>query len=109
MFSRQWFWKYGYLLIVPVGLLFFWFLGSADRTNQENVNPEVFVEFKKIEANCHAEDFSQQSSQCTAIYKFKKECKQVTRKCNSLTYYEFLASKGFVLPPYYPANYTPID
>jgi len=105
-FSR-WFWKYGYLLIIPVALLFFWFDGSAERDAQGYVNPEVFSAFDKIETDCNAEDFDQQSASCASIYRFKKECTQVTKKCNSLTYYEFLKSSGFTLPVYYQADYKP--
>ena len=105
----QWFWKYGYILIVPVVLSFFWFSGSDEREDQGHVNPEVFSYFKQIENDCNAEGFDQQSTLCTKIYKHKKECKQVTRKCNSLTYYKFLKSNGFELPKYYQDGYEPVS
>jgi len=105
--NSQWFWKYGYLLVVPVALVFFWLNGSADRTNQDNVNPEVFVAFNKIETDCNAENFDAQSKNCSKIYKFKKECKQVTRKCNSFTYFQFLEELKYELPPYYTKHYIP--
>jgi len=103
-----WFWKYGYILIVPVALLFFWFSGSDDRGNQAHTNPDVFAFFDEIERDCNAEDFDNQSTECAKIYKHKGECKQVTRKCNSLTYYNFLKSIGFDLPPYYEEGYNPV-
>ncbi len=107
MDKSQWFWKYGYILIVPVALLFFWFDGSAERNAQDNVSLAVFAAFEKIEDDCNAEEFDNQSTLCSSIYKHKKECTQVTRRCNSLTYYDFLKSKGFELPPYYQPGYTP--
>lgn len=105
--KNQWFWKYGYLLIIPVALAFFWSYGSADRANQNNVNPIVFTEFEKIEAGCNAENFDAQSANCIKIAKFKKECKQVTRKCNSFTFYQFLIDLKYKLPPYYKKHYIP--
>ena len=45
MNKSQWFWQYGYILIVPVALLFFWFNGSAERNDQAHVNPAVFAFF----------------------------------------------------------------
>jgi len=107
MSTSQWFWKYGYILIVPVVLLFFWLDGSDQRKNQAHTNPAVFVYFQKIEADCNAENFDHQSSLCSEIFKHKKECKQVTRKCNSLTYYNFLKQLGFELPEYYEEGFIP--
>jgi len=107
MSFNQWFWKYGYILIVPVALLYFWFAGSAERDAQAHVNPAVFSAFKKIERDCNAEDFDKQSASCSSIYKHKKECTKVTVKCNSLTYYNFLKDRGFNLPPYYKEGYSP--
>jgi len=103
----QWFWKYGYILIIPVALLYFWVSGSDERTNQGHVNPEVFAYFEKVERDCNAESFESQSANCASIYKHKKECKQVTRKCNSLTYYNHLKSIGFNVPEYYEPGFVP--
>ena len=107
MSFSQWFWKYGYILIVPVTLLIFWFSGSDERGDQSHVNEAVFTTFSKIEKDCNAEDFDNQSATCSKIYKHKSECKQVTRKCSSLTYYQFLKDIGYDLPPYYQSGYTP--
>ena len=104
---NQWFWKYGYILIVPVALLFFWLNGSDERRNQAHVNPAVFAYFEKIENDCNAEEFDKQSVLCAQIYKHKKECKQVTKKCNSLTFYNYLKSLDLDLPPYYEEGYVP--
>lgn len=106
MSLSQWFWKYGYISIVPIALLFFWFNGSAERDAQAHVNPAVFTFFDKVERDCNEEGFDNQSVLCTDIYKHKKECTQVTRKCNSLTYYNFLKENGFNLPEYYRKGYT---
>lgn len=102
----QWFWKYGYILIVPVALLFFWFDGSEERNAQAHVNPAVFISFDKIESDCNAEEFDKQSALCTQIYQHKKECTKVTVRCNSLTYYDFLKDSGFDLPPYYQEGFN---
>lgn len=93
--------------MVPVLLVIFWLNGMSDRQNQAHVNPEVFTFFEKVEQDCRAEDFNQQSQACIEVFKHKKNCEKISEKCTSLTYYEFLKNLGFALPAYYEEGYTP--
>jgi len=103
----QWFWKYGYIAIIPIALLGFWIGEWGERENQSNVNPDVFGFFEKVEADCNAEDFNNQSAACIEVAKYQKECKKFSVECNSLTFYELLKQQGFVLPEYYRQGYSP--
>jgi len=103
----QWFWKYGYIAIIPVILIGVWMSSSSERSNQSNVNPEVFMVFQKIEEACHAENFNNQSAPCIEIEKYKKECKKFSVECNSLTFYELLKQQNYPMPVYYKEGYIP--
>jgi len=103
----QWFWKWGYIAIAIAVVFGIWLSKSADRENQDNVNPEVFTFFKKVEADCAAESFEKQSMQCVEIYKFQKECKRLSSQCNSLSFYQHLENLGFQLPQYYQQGFSP--
>jgi len=104
---NQWFWKWGYIAIAIAVILGLWLSKSAERENQNNVNPEVFVFFEKVKSDCKAESFENQSKQCQEIFKFQKECKQLSSQCNSLSYYQHLESLGFQLPQYYQHGFSP--
>jgi len=103
----QWFWKFGYLLLIPAVILLFWLSNSDERENQNNVNPEVFEVFKEIEQNCRAEPFNEQSDKCTQVFKYQQDCKQLSSSCNSKTFYDRLKGLGYTLPNYYKENYSP--
>ena len=103
----QWFWKYGYIAAIPIALIGFWIAGLDERKNQSNVNPEVFTFFEKIEQDCNAEDFNNQSAGCIEIAKYHKECKKFSVECNSRTFYDLLVKQGYQLPTYYREGYTP--
>jgi len=103
----QWFWRWGYIAIAVAVVFGFWLSNSAERENQNNVNPEVFAFFKKVETDCKGESFEKQSKQCLEVFKFQKECKQLSSQCNSLSFYQHLESLGFQLPQYYQQGFSP--
>jgi len=105
--SSHWFWRYGYLVAVPVVLVIYWFSTSADRENQAHVNPAVFTFFEQVKKDCADENFDQQSDACRKIYLHKKDCKRPTSSCNSRSFYDFLVSLKYNAPPYFEAGYTP--
>ena len=105
--TNQWFWDWGYLAIAVAVLLGFWVMKGGERDNQDNVNPQVFEAFKKIEADCRAEPFETQSKQCVAVFKHQAECKQFSSQCNSQSFYDLLKGLGYELPVYYQASYMP--
>lgn len=103
--KSHWFWQYGYIVIVPIIILGAWLGKSDERENQNNVNPEVFVFFKQIEADCRNLGFDAETNQCTQIWLYKKDCRLVSAKCNSLSFYQLLKKLGFDAPEYYQVGF----
>ena len=103
----QWFWSWGYIVIALVVIFGFWVGKSSDRENQDHVNPEVFVIFKVIDQDCRNESYENQSKRCREMFKYQKECKQLSSQCNSLSFYQRLKSLGFQLPQYYQEGFSP--
>lgn len=100
MTFMQWFWKYGYF-IVPLIIALIWFLGSDKFHKRNAVNPEIFAQFEKIDADCSNERFNQQSQACVEILKYKAECVKISAHCDSRSHYDLLKKLDFALPPYY--------
>ncbi|HFE38697.1 MAG TPA: hypothetical protein ENK06_09840 [Gammaproteobacteria bacterium] len=99
--ENHWFWRYGYIAMVPLVLLVVWVAKSDNRENQNNVNPEVFAAFKKIEQDCQSVSFDAQSQKCLTIAAYQKDCKLISSNCNSQSFYALLKSLNFQLPRYY--------
>lgn len=103
--KSHWFWRYGYIIIIPAIIVGVWLSNSGERENQNNVNPDVFVFFKQVEADCQQMGFDAQTNQCVQIALYKTDCRLVSAKCNSLSFYQLLKKLGFDVPEYYQAGF----
>lgn len=100
MSFMQWFWKYGYF-VIPLIVALIWFATGEKFQNRNQVNPEVFEFIKKIDRQCDAENFDNQSKACSEIAKYKADCLKISSSCDSKSHYELLRKLGFDAPVYY--------
>jgi len=103
--SSHWFWRYGYMVIIPVIILTVWFSKGSDRENQNNVNPAVFVYFKTVKQECLDVPFNEQTDQCVKIDLYHKDCRLVSSRCSSLSFYQLLKQLKFDVPEYYQEGF----
>lgn len=103
--KSHWFWRYGYIAIIPLIIGVVWISKGSERENQNNVNPAVFTFFKQVVLECQQLGFDAQTDKCHKITEYRTDCRLVSATCNSLSFYVLLKKLGFDVPQYYQTGF----